>query len=88
MVVTLCLAGPYGITSMEELWQLVLSFQIEHKMRLGGRASGKLHVIVANYIQVSQFYGGRGSTVVKVLRYISEGRWFDPRWCHCNFSLT
>jgi hypothetical protein len=30
----------------------------------------------------------RGSTVVKVLRYKSEGRWFDPRWCHWNFSLT
>jgi hypothetical protein len=24
--------------------------------------------------------GDRGSTVVKVLRYKSEGRWFDPRW--------
>jgi len=30
----------------------------------------------------------RGSTVVKVLRYKSEGRWFDPRWCHWNFSST
>ena len=27
-------------------------------------------------------------TVVKVLCYKSEGRWFDPRWCHWNFSLT
>jgi hypothetical protein len=27
-------------------------------------------------------------TVVKVLCYKSEGRWFDPRWCHRNFSLT
>jgi hypothetical protein len=26
-----------------------------------------------------------GSTVVKVLRYKSEGRWFDPRWCHGIF---
>jgi len=26
--------------------------------------------------------GDRGGTVVK------EGRWFDPRWCHWNFSLT
>jgi hypothetical protein len=26
--------------------------------------------------------GDRGSTVVKVLRDKSEGRWFDPRWCH------
>ena len=32
--------------------------------------------------------GDRGSTVVKVLRYKSEGRWFDSRWCHWNFSLT
>jgi len=30
----------------------------------------------------------RGGTVVKVLCYKSEGRWFDPSWCHWNFSLT
>jgi hypothetical protein len=33
-------------------------------------------------------FGDRGSTVVKVLRYKSEGRWFDTRRCHSNFSLT
>jgi len=27
----------------------------------------------------------RGSTVVKVLCYKSEGRWFDSRWCHGIF---
>jgi len=32
--------------------------------------------------------GDRGSTVVKVLCYKSEGRWLDPSWCHWNFSLT
>ena len=32
--------------------------------------------------------GDRGSTVVKVLFYKSEGRWFDPSWCHWNVSLT
>jgi len=32
--------------------------------------------------------GDHGSTVVKVLCYKSEGRWFDSRWCHWNFSLT
>jgi hypothetical protein len=32
--------------------------------------------------------GDRGGTVVKVLRYKSEGSWFDSRWCHWNFSLT
>ena len=31
---------------------------------------------------------GRGGTVVKVLCYKSEGRCFDSRWCHWNFSLT
>ena len=30
----------------------------------------------------------RGSTVVKALRYKSEGCWFDFRWCQWNFSLT
>jgi len=29
-----------------------------------------------------------GGTVVKVLCYKSEGRWFDPSLCHWNFSLT
>ena len=32
--------------------------------------------------------GDRRSTVVKVLCYKSEGHWFDPSWCHWNFSLT
>jgi len=32
--------------------------------------------------------GDRGSSVVEVLCYKSEGRWFDPSWCHWNFSLT
>jgi hypothetical protein len=31
---------------------------------------------------------GGGGAVVKVLRYKSQGRWFDSRWCHWNFSLT
>jgi hypothetical protein len=34
------------------------------------------------FIDVLNQSGDRGSTVVKVLRYKSEGRWFDPRWCH------
>ena len=29
--------------------------------------------------------GDRGSTVVKVLYYKSEGRWFDPIWCQWIF---
>ena len=30
----------------------------------------------------------RVSTVVKVLRYKSEGRWFDSKWFHWYVSLT
>jgi hypothetical protein len=29
-----------------------------------------------------------GGTMVKVLCYKSEGRWFNSRWCHWNFSLA
>jgi hypothetical protein len=38
----------------------------------------------------TNYYTGTadGGTVVKVLRYKSEGRWFDSRWCRWNFSLT
>jgi len=38
--------------------------------------------------KVDVVIGDRGSTVVKVLCYKSEGRWFDPSWCHWNFTLT
>jgi len=31
--------------------------------------------------------GTRGGTR-EALRYKSEGRGFDSRWCHWNFSLT
>jgi len=34
---------------------------------------------------ISLVYGDRGSTVVKVLFYNSEGRWFDPSWCQWIF---
>ena len=33
----------------------------------------------------STFLYYRGSTVVKEMCYKSEGRWFDPRWCHWIF---
>jgi len=36
----------------------------------------------------NSYIGDRGSTVVKVPRYKSEGSWLDSRWCHWNFSLT
>jgi len=37
---------------------------------------------------ITTFMQGICGAVVKVLRYKLEGRWFDPSWCHWNFSLT
>ena len=33
-------------------------------------------------------WGRAVAQLVVALRYKSEGRGFDPRWCHLNFSLT
>ena len=33
------------------------------------------------YFNKYKTFGDHGGTVVKVLCYKSEGRWFDPRWC-------
>jgi hypothetical protein len=38
--------------------------------------------VVARIRELYPRCGDRGSTVVKVLRYKSEGHWFDPRWYH------
>ena len=43
---------------------------------------------LSNYTGYSHILGDRGGTVVKVLYYKSEGRWFVRRWCHWNFPLT
>jgi len=42
----------------------------------------------ARLLSFNSTQGDRDSTVIKVLRYKSEGRWFDSSWCHWNFSLT
>ena len=46
------------------------------------------------YSWYSFLLGGRGSTVIRVLCYKSEGRWLDPSWCqwifywHKNLPIT
>jgi len=40
------------------------------------------------WIDLPFIIGDRSSAVVKVLCYKSEVLWFEPRWCHWNFSLT
>jgi hypothetical protein len=48
-------------------------------------ATDHMGPLVINMMYLSR--RGGGSTVVKVLCYESEGRWFDSRWCHWDFSL-
>ena len=48
----------------------------------------QLYNLVPFSLDICLRLGDRGGTAVKVLHYKSEGHWFDPRWCHWNFSLT
>ena len=41
--------------------------------------------VTSDFFTQSVYSGDRGSTVVKVLRHKSEGRWFDPSWCQWIF---
>ena len=43
-------------------------------------------VVLSFFTKYTELFGDRGGTVVKVLCYKSEGRWFDLSWCHWNFS--
>ena len=51
-----------------------------------------MHISTKRYIvYYSPTCFGHGHAVaqlVEALRYKSEGRGFDSRWCHWNFSLT
>jgi len=47
-----------------------------------------VHQVAGMNTLILQAIGDCGSTVIKVLCYKSEGRWFDPSWCHWNFSLA
>jgi len=79
----------------------IATFSLTTSARLQGRRRPPTDGLSLNYIfflnrsNITRFlwkhiylYGDCGSTVVKVLCYKSEGRWFDSRWCQWNFSLT
>ena len=42
----------------------------------------------SKFAEVGDRLGHAVAQLVEVLRYKSESRGFDPRWCHLNFSLT
>jgi hypothetical protein len=55
-------------------------------VRLSTLRIGRLYPL--GIILGTHFLGIRGGVVVEALRYKPEGRGFDSRWCHWNFSLT
>jgi len=69
---TLCLKDPRWTVS-KMIITLTSSFHLYNSC---------IHVLIPAHCQFDL------NVELKVLRYKSEGRWFDSRWCHWNFSLT
>ena len=53
-------------------------------VRLSALRNGRLY-LPGNISGTHFCWGNRGNTVVKVLCYKSEGRWFVPSWCQWVF---
>ena len=75
-----------GSLKLRTIYIFVCSFDVARLLGPRGVAGGVATVGLKN--TYAMFLGDRGGTVVKVLCYKSEGRWFDPSWYHWNFSLT
>ena len=67
-----------------------ISFVATVSFYLHGRATVSIlyqYLVVFN-LSYTSLEGLAVAQLVEVLRYKSEGRRFDSRWCHWNFSLT
>ena len=58
--------------TFEEVW-------VQSQVRPPEISGGKID-ICADFYPSTSVFGDRGGTVVKVLCYKLEGRWFDPSW--------
>ena len=85
--------GPSTFTHLRSLEMLFCSYN-HNLTEIDEEAFGyvddewTLKEVPSTFCLVPYHTGDRGGTVVKVLRYKLEGRWFNSRWCHWNFSLT
>ena len=76
----------------KSLWHIPL-LCVQWKTADDGQRNCPKHVVVysenkfVKLVHLVGFIGDCGSSVVKVLCYKSEGRWFDSRWRQWNFSL-
>jgi len=59
--------------------KLVRERQVTHLSNMKQRSGKRMQDCRRNLLSVLQRNGDRGSTVIKVLCYKSEGRWFDSR---------
>ena len=55
-------------------------------LSLGFKLQKKYHKSLCHVLRNRR--GHAVAQLVEALRYKSEGRGFDSRWCHWNFSLT
>ena len=68
-----CIYNPYDDVAIALVWGLVNNYLSEC-------------LFVRIFVHHSAA-GALGDVVVKALRYKPEGRGFDSRWCHWNFSV-
>ena len=71
-------------------WNLRRAFKFKIRVSLTKFVTNEMEIShnACHYHCLMSSVVDRGSTVVKVLCYKSEGRWFDSRCRHCKFSLT
>jgi hypothetical protein len=68
------------VTNVKVMWFLLYPKLFAYKFQT--------HSVILNiFTYIVRMGTANGGAVVKVLCYKSEGRWFDSRWCHWNFSL-
>ena len=73
-----CLPTPHSIKGEYDVSAKASSSNWDSRCKSVGPCYKKCTILISD----------RGGIVVKVLCYKSEGRLFDSRWCHWNFSLT
>ena len=75
-------------TMLRYTYTAFLVLSLKHKVQLAASLKSNVHVLLTNKQLYACFQFStpttsreyRGSTVVKVLCYKSEGRWFDLSW--------
>jgi len=75
---SLCSVIPRSMINTTEFFNVTYNCAVQIKRGMG-------QSITTLFCSHLIYIGDRGSTVVKVLCYKSEGRWFDPSWCQRIF---